>query len=414
MGLVVAVTFWPGEVVIGAAAPNPAGRRGSTPPTQEESGWRSAALQGDKAALDKILRNPDTLAKFSPDVLNYLLTQKDLAGFKRALGSGANPNVMVRITTTGRGSVPSTVASEPLLTLCCLEDDSVFLDAMLRHGADTEIIDQNKRTPLLRAVVENRPQAVALLVQHGANLAAKDINGDTALTFAQKLAPIARFLTKAAAGEVELPQLAAADLTLAKPDPENLQFYGPRTKEAALAIVRGDIFGVRRAITQGLEVNSADSEGGTLLRLALAAEHPAIFKELLSHQADPNKASVTHLAAVAAEPDYLREIIKTGADLNTRSRNQLTPLMAAVIKGRTAQAALLVAEKRVQLDAQDGSGNTALMQALLNRNQEIEKLLVLRGADTGLKNNQGLTAFDIAAGDALLEMAGPEPGKRGP
>jgi ankyrin repeat protein len=406
--LFLAVSLWPAAA---AVAPAPSGAARPRVLSNEESRWRAAALQGDKPAMENILRRPDTLAKLSAEVLAYLLAQKELAGFRRALAAGANPNVMIapsRIPSASAQRGPASPTNDPLLTLCCLTDDTGFLDAMLDHGANTEITDQNKRTPLHRAVMENRPQAVARLVRRGANLQAKDANGDTPMMIAQRLAPIAELLRKAAAGET-LPVPAEGDeLTLERPDPKKTVFVGAAAREAADAIFRHDLFGLRQALAQGLDANTADTEGGTLLRLALATENLAIFKELLARQADPGKAFVTHLAAMAPAPDYLREIIASGADLNLRAPGQLTPLLLAIIKGRLPQAALLIGEKSVNLNAQDSQGNTALMHALLGRHQEIENLLVLRGADTALKNHRGLTAFDLAAGDARLEMRGTE------
>jgi ankyrin repeat protein len=395
--------------VAAASAPPGATRpRGVAALSAEESRWRTAALQGDKPALENILRKPDTLAKLSAEVLAYLFAQNDVAGFKRALAAGANPNVMIAAARSLPSGPQRGPTSDPLLTLCCLAADTQFLDAMLDHGADTEITDQNRRTPLHRAVMENRPQAVARLVRRGANLQAKDANGDTALMIAQRLAPIAELLRKAAAGETVSVPAEGDELTLERPDPKKAVFVGAAAREAAAAMFRRDIFGFRQALAQGLDANTADTEGGTLLRLALATDNLDIFKELLARQADPGKAFVIHLAATAPAPDYLREIIASGADLNPRAPGQLTPLLVAVIKGRLPQAALLIGEKSVNLNAQDSQGNTALMHALLGRHQEIENLLVLRGADTSLKNNLGLTAFDLATGDARLEMRGAE------
>lgn len=56
---------------------------------------------------------------------------------------------------------------------------------LIDHGADVNVIDNNERwTALMFAAAEGQAENVKLLLEHGADPAIKDIDGDTAETFA--------------------------------------------------------------------------------------------------------------------------------------------------------------------------------------------------------------------------------------
>lgn len=69
---------------------------------------------------------------------------------------------------------------------------------LVKQGAALETVDEAKRTPLMLAVIFNRPASVKQLLALGANTAPKDTEGLTALLHARKLGlpRIARLLDK--------------------------------------------------------------------------------------------------------------------------------------------------------------------------------------------------------------------------
>ena len=74
-----------------------------------------------------------------------------------------------------------------------------------------------------------------------------------------------------------------------------------------------------------------------------------------------------------------------------------TPLHSATDNGHTECVKLLLAHPDIQVDAQDSTDETALIKACRKNNTDIAKVLLMKGADVNLKNNNGMTALHRAA-----------------
>ena len=76
--------------------------------------------------------------------------------------------------------------------------NAVQIRLLVRQGAALDAVDESNRTPLMLAVIFNQPVAVKQLLALGANRAAKDTEGLTALMHARKLGlpRLARLLGK--------------------------------------------------------------------------------------------------------------------------------------------------------------------------------------------------------------------------
>ena len=94
-------------------------------------------------------------------------------------------------------------ASDPQLLDESLQEaartgNPVHIRLLVRQGAALDAVDESKRTPLILAVIFNQPVAIKQLLALGANRAAKDSEGLTALMHARKLGlpRLARLLGK--------------------------------------------------------------------------------------------------------------------------------------------------------------------------------------------------------------------------
>jgi quinoprotein dehydrogenase-associated probable ABC transporter substrate-binding protein len=181
---------------------------------------------------------------------------------------------------------------------------------------------------------------------------------------------------------------------------------------------------IKALIDLGADPNLADEGGTTPLVAAAMRDHVPSIKVLLEKGADvdkPGPDGVHPLALALADSRYevAKVLIEGGADVGAASGpDGLTPLM--VVSAQTAPAegarfvpgsarptdiASLLIERGAAVDTQAKSGMTALMIAASHNNSPMIGLLMDAGADPALKNEQGLTATDVAQKNGNLEAA---------
>jgi len=101
-------------------------------------------------------------------------------------------------------------------------------------------------------------------------------------------------------------------------------------------------------------------------------------------------------AAITSNPEVVNQPDERG----------FTPLVLATYLNQKAVTELLL-DHSADINAQDAMmGNTALMGVCFKGSYELAKLLVDKGADTTLKNNQGETALDFAKKGKFEEIVG--------
>ncbi len=132
-----------------------------------------------------------------------------------------------------------------------------------------------------------------------------------------------------------------------------------------------------------LDLNLTDPHGNTPLKQAALSGLTRITTLLISH---------------------------TDADANIANNTGTTALMSAVGSGHLESVQLLVAERTrkgrdyLNLDLQDQDGNTALIRAISERDQNIAYELIKAGANPDLQNKEGNTALMISAQNGLTEV----------
>jgi quinoprotein dehydrogenase-associated probable ABC transporter substrate-binding protein len=181
---------------------------------------------------------------------------------------------------------------------------------------------------------------------------------------------------------------------------------------------------IKALIDLGADPNLADEGGTTPLVAAAMRDHVPSIKVLLENGADvdkPGPDGVHPLSLAIADSRYevAKVLIEGGADVGAASGpDGLTPLM--VVSAQTAPAegarfvpgsarptdiAASLIERGAAVDTQAKSGMTALMIAASHNNAPMIGLLMDAGADPALKNEQGLTATDVAQKNGNLEAA---------
>ena len=94
-------------------------------------------------------------------------------------------------------------------------------------------------------------------------------------------------------------------------------------------------------------------------------------------------------------------LLSRGINPNQRDRNEATALMYAIGNHNIDNAIKLIdllLENGVDINAVDYAGNTALIRAVLSPQRDIEiiKYLILKGANTDICNYEGDTALSLA------------------
>lgn len=163
--------------------------------------------------------------------------------------------------------------------------------------------------------------------------------------------------------------------------------------------VRGDNAGaVRDLIARGFDPNTRDENNQTGLLIALREPSPRVTQALLESPKTDVEArnskdeSPLMLAAIKGQQDIVVKLLARDADVN---KTGWAPLHYAASAGQLAIIKLLL-EKYAFIDAQSPNGTTPLMMAAMYGSIDSVKLLLEEGADTAMKNEQGLTAADFA------------------
>ena len=239
----------------------------------------------------------------------------------------------------------------PLLLGCVLgQIDSV--NVLLAAGADTTICDE-EGSSCLHAAIDGRcsKDTLQALIDHGAHIDARRKDGANALLRAcyTGQSESVRFLLE-----------AGADVNVTKPDDDNCLHF------AVYGHCSTDI--LKKIIEQGVDVNAVTYGSLTALVIACSTCQTESVKVLLQLGADPN--------------------IGTGFSMPT--------LHVAVIGNCPSETLQEIIKYKVDLDAQDKDGRTALLLACENRQEEAVQVLLEAGSNPNIRDNYGFTSLMVA------------------
>ncbi|MFY9317284.1 MAG: ankyrin repeat domain-containing protein [Burkholderiales bacterium] len=175
----------------------------------------------------------------------------------------------------------------------------------------------------------------------------------------------------------------------------------------------GDAKAVAGFLSQGLDPNSTDKQGNTLLMIAAVQGHEALAKLLIERKADvarrsPAGDSALMLASLKGHLGIVKLLIERGAPM---SHSGWAPLHYAAFEGRTEVVKYLL-EKGAEKDALAPNGYSALLLAMRNGHMEAARELLYADADVNIKGARGETSLSLAKGrndkelEELIRRAG--------
>ena len=189
-------------------------------------------------------------------------------------------------------------------------------------------------------------------------------------------------------------------------------------EEMEEALIRKDSATALALIKRGMDVNTVDRSGNTLLIQAMRQDLPELIDYLMQRRArlnmrNRNGETALSIAAYIGSIEYVKRLVEAGAEINFYG---WPPLSYAAFNGHTAVVDYLL-KRGAEIDARTENGSTALFFAARFGHVDTVKLLLKKEADLTIVNENGETAVDWAVKNRhtdiedLLRAAGGRSGK---
>ncbi|CAL8093333.1 unnamed protein product [Orchesella dallaii] len=250
------------------------------------------------------------------------------------------------------------------------------VEYLLQHNADVHAKDKGGLVPLHNSCSYGHFEVTELLVSHGANVNVTDLWKFTPLheAAAKGKYDIVKFLLKHGADPTKKNRDGAMPIDLCKDeDVADLLQGNSALLEAAK---KGNLAKVKKLLTPE-NINCRDTHG--------------------------RNSTALHLAAGYNNLEVAEYLLEKGADVNSRDKGGLIPLHNASSYGHLDIAALLI-KYNAQVNATDKWGFTPLHESAQKSRTHLCALLLAHGADPFAKNQEGHTPLDLAVAEDVRSL----------
>lgn len=177
-------------------------------------------------------------------------------------------------------------------------------------------------------------------------------------------------------------------------------------EDALLAARDGRTKELASLLQRGLDPNTTDPDGTSLLGIAARAGDLAMVDMLLTQRASPNRRNTFGdtpilFAANQGRLDIVKRLHSAGADLEPQG---WTVLQYGVLGGHVEVVEFALAQG-VNINRRAPNQRTALMLAAQIGNLELVRVLVAKGAATGMVDGENRTAGQIASAKEFRSIA---------
>ena len=232
------------------------------------------------------------------------------------------------------------------------EKHADVVEVLIDAGADIETKNVDGRSPLHLASVSGPLTTVKMLVEAGADVRATDDYGDTCLISAT---------------------------------------YNGHTDTVRYLVCLPEV-----------DLNHQGSGNHTALHVAASRKHSEVVQVLIDAGADIETKNVDGnspllLASISGELTTMTKLVKAGADVRATNTGRSTCLIFAAYHGHTDAVRYLVGLSEVDLNHQDMSNYTALHYAVEQKHTDVVEVLIDAGADIETKNVDGRSPLHLAS-----------------
>lgn len=174
-----------------------------------------------------------------------------------------------------------------------------------------------------------------------------------------------------------------------------------------VAMKQRDAQAVIKLLDRGMDVNTVNRDGDTLLIQAVRNDMPELLDALLQRRARlnfRNRSGETALsiAAFTGNMTYVQRIVESGAEVNFFG---WPPITYAAFNNHPTIVEYLI-KKGAEVNAKTENGSTALYLAARNGFTDVVKMLLRFDADPTIANQYGETAVDAAMKGNFDEILG--------
>ncbi|GAB5588204.1 hypothetical protein Unana1_03104 [Umbelopsis nana] len=254
---------------------------------------------------------------------------------------------------------------------------------ILEHRADIHAKDVYIRTAFLCAAISGNLKVVSLLLEYRADIHTKDDFLPALLHYAANSGSV-KVVSLLLEHGVNIHAMDSMQRTA-------LHFAGASESYEVASLL----------LEYGADIHARDDVLRTALHYTARSRNPKVVSLLLEyganiHAKDKFLQTVLHHAVRSGNPNVVSLLLEYGADIHAKDDNQETALHYAA-RSRNVNVISILLEYRTDIHAKDDYQQTVLHHATLSGSLEVVSLLLKYGADIHAKDDFKKTALHYAA-----------------